>query len=69
MAGKSAVVMLSVLISACNIFPPANMQNTVGGASISSVTQIPMSEDTRSLTLEPLAKPVEGQFAIADILS
>ena len=62
-------MVLSVLVSACNTFPSASKQNTVGGASISSVTQIPMSAHTKTMTLEPLTRPTDGQFAIADILT
>ena len=69
MTRYGAIAMLSLLLAGCDTFPPEGKQNTVDGASISSVTQIPMSEGTRTITLDPLRKPVEGQFIIADVLS
>jgi len=69
MTRYGAIAILSLLLAGCNTFPPEGMQNTVAGASISSVTQIPISKRTRTITLEPLRKPVDGQFVIADVLS
>jgi hypothetical protein len=63
------IAILGLLLTGCNSFPPEGRQNTVAGASVSSVTQIPISERSRTLTLEPLRKPVDGQFVIADVLS
>lgn len=61
--------MLGLLLVGCNTAPTENAQNTVGGASINSVTQIPMSKRATTITLEPGSQPVAGQFEIADVLS
>jgi len=70
---ETASVGLSILfcipLVCCNSSPPIGKENIVGGASISSVAQIPLSLSTTQLVIGPKAKPYPGQYLVADLLS
>ena len=59
-----------VFIVGCNSSPPPlSAENTVGGASVAGVMQVPMAQATTNLTLDWGSKGKAGQVAIADVLS
>jgi hypothetical protein len=69
MARKYVIVALGLLLIGCNSHPNENEQNTVGGPSIHSVKQIPMSKHAITIVVSPGGEPVAGQFEIVDIVS
>jgi len=62
------LVALLVLIAACSPSPQESNENVVGGASVSSYTQTPLTQKTNMLTLDT-SKAKPGQLAVADVMS
>jgi hypothetical protein len=62
---------LAVLLVACNSSGSSSesAQETVGGASVSSYAQAPLTKETSSLALDWGSKAQPNQFAIADVIT
>jgi hypothetical protein len=64
-----AAFCLMCCLTCCTSSPAQNKENTVGGASIAAVVQVPMSHFATRLSVEPNAAPHPGQFMLADIVT
>jgi hypothetical protein len=65
------LAVLAVFLLACNSSGASSesAQETVGGASVSSYTQAPLTKETSSLALDSGSKAQPNQFAIADLIT
>src|SRR5271155_399090 len=61
-------IVLAAVIAACNPAPQESNENAVGGASVGSSAQTPMTKAATKITLDT-SKAKPGQLAIADVLS
>jgi hypothetical protein len=69
MIKRALMLAAAVLVASCNQGPSQTADNAVGGATIVSTTQTPMSKATTTLSLDMGKKLQPGQVAIADVLS
>ena len=69
MIRRILMVLMAVSMAACNSGAPQSADNTVGGANVVSAAHVPLSKETKSLSLDWGKNARAGQVAIADVVT